>query len=112
MDDIRSWIEQPTELVHNWEIVPQACMTKAELLNAMTRLILIITLILFLIGVAGWWLFLILSICLIFIIWYTTIRETNPNGMRVEWYRVPKPRKRRTKYKRTTQDGEYRLNSR
>lgn len=112
MDNVQSWIERPLSLVQSWELVPQVSMTKAELLNAMTRLILIITIILFLIGVSGWWLFLILSLGLIFIVWYTTIRTINTEGMRVEWYRVPKPRKRRSRRKMDTEEENFELKSR
>jgi fatty acid desaturase len=110
--EVQSWIERPLSLVSSWELVPQVNMTKAELLNAMTRLILIITLVLFLIGISGWWLFLILSLALIFLIWYTTIRTIETKGMRVEWYRVPKPRKRRHKRERSIEEPEFYLKSR
>ena len=112
MDNVQSWIEKPMELVQSWELVPQASMTKAELLNTMTRLILIITLVLFLVGVSGWWLFLLLSLALIFVIWYTTVRTIETKGMRVEWYRVPKPRKRRPRRKSTYEEPVYTLKSR
>lgn len=112
MDNVQSWIERPLTLVQSYELIPQVSMSKAELLNTMTRLILIVTLVLFLIGISGWWLFLILSLALIFIIWYTTIRTIDTKGMRVEWYRVPKPRKRRQRRKMTTKEPEYQLKSR
>ena len=80
MNDIHPWIEKPVELIQSLEVVPRTSMSKSGLLNAMTRLILIITLVLFLIGISGWWLFLILSLGLILLIWYTTIRETEQQG--------------------------------
>lgn len=109
MNDVYSWLEKPLELVKNWDLVPQVSMTKSELLNTMTRLILIITIVLFLIGMSGWWLFLILSLVFIFIIWYTTIRETETKNMRIEWYRVPKQEKRHSRRKSASLYEDYEL---
>lgn len=64
------WLEDITVLTNRWDILPNCEMTDNERLNATTRLILIIALILLIFRIAKWWLFLILGIVAVVILWY------------------------------------------
>ena len=66
----RFWLEEPISLFRNTSLVPQCGMTTGARLNALTRLILIITLILYLSKFGRWWLFLLLGLLLIIVLYY------------------------------------------
>jgi uncharacterized membrane protein len=57
------WYQDPTVLLHPpYRIFPSPEMTLPQRANAFALLILIITLILFLVGYKGWWLFLLFGL--------------------------------------------------
>lgn len=64
------WIHDPNVLFSTFEVIPTDRMNNAERLNAMTRIIVIISAIMFLIKFALWWLFLLLGIMIVIIFWY------------------------------------------
>lgn len=72
------WLESPNSLYSKLSIFPHCGMTDCERLNAMTRLIVVIAVILFFIPLASWWLFLILGILLILGLYYIS-RTPKPN---------------------------------
>lgn len=74
----RFWLEEPASLFKRLSLLPHCGMTDCERLNAMTRLIIVIAVILFIIPLASWWLFLILGIILIVGLYYMS-RTPKPN---------------------------------
>lgn len=65
------WIENPSVLLHNFNIIPSIHMNPIERLNTLTRLVIIISIILFFLKVREWLLFLILANLIIIGIYYT-----------------------------------------
>lgn len=63
------WLEDPSQLF-TLQIFPAQGMTKAEKLNSITLLILIISLILYLMGIKWWLIFLLLGLLLVVILQY------------------------------------------
>lgn len=66
----RFWLEEPAALLKSTIIIPECGMTVAARLNALTRLILLITLLLWIFCVARWWLFLLFGLLLVVILFY------------------------------------------
>lgn len=62
------WLEDPSALFQSLTLIPQCDMSIPERLNALTRLILVITLILFFLRLC-WWLFLLLGIIMVIILY-------------------------------------------
>lgn len=59
------WLEQPTVLLRNVNPIPQRTMTMDERLNALTWLVIFISLGLYLLQLTYWWLVLILGLGLV-----------------------------------------------
>jgi len=87
------WIEDPTVLFQTLDIMPDANMTNAERLNAMTRVIIIITAIMFILKFPVWWLFLGLGLIVVIIIWYI-IKGREQVYLRQQREYLRKPRRR------------------
>lgn len=68
------WIEDPTILFNNFEIIPTSDMSNIRRFNAMTRIIIIIAAIMFVMGFPAWYLFLGIALILVIILWFV-IRE-------------------------------------
>lgn len=64
------WLENPTELICDYRVVPTDTMDLSKQLNSITRLIIFITLILYLIGYKNATLFALLSLTTIITIYY------------------------------------------
>lgn len=64
------WFEDPSALFQTFDIIPNADMTDAERLNAMTRVIIVISAIMFVVKFPAWWLFLVLGIIVVIILWF------------------------------------------
>lgn len=64
------WFEDPTALFQTLELIPNARMSDAERLNAMTRVIIIIAAIMFVVRFPAWWMFLVIGIIVVIILWY------------------------------------------
>jgi hypothetical protein len=88
------WLEDPSALFQQLTIIPNCGMTEAERLNAMTRLILVITLILYLLHFGSWLLFLILGLLLVIFLYYI-----NKRSGRIDHYRCYRRRDREQKKK-------------
>lgn len=89
------WIEDPSALFQTFDVIPDMNMTDAERLNAMTRVIIIITVIMFLFKFQAWWLFLCLGLIVVIIIWYIVkgreqIYNDRLRGMSREYLRRPR----------------------
>lgn len=69
-DPINFWFEDPKSLFQTFDTIPCDNMSNAERLNAMTRMIIIITAIMFAIRFPLWWLFLGLGLLVVIILWY------------------------------------------
>lgn len=63
------WVDQPNVLFKTLHIFPTEDMTDAQRLNTITRVVIIISLIMYLIKFPLWWLFLFLSLFTIITIW-------------------------------------------
>jgi len=71
---IKFWIEDPSTLFQTFDIIPNQDMTDAERLNAMTRVIILLTAIMFVVKFPLWWMFLTIGIITVIILWYI-VRE-------------------------------------
>lgn len=80
------WIHNPRALVHDQTLIPSRYMTDEEILNTMTRLILVVALVLFILGIVSWWIFLIVGIAMIFILHYAMLGR---KPQHIEYFRCP-----------------------
>jgi len=85
---IKIWIEDPSVLFQTFDIIPNQDMTEAERLNAMTRVVIIITAIMFIIKFPLWWIFLIIGIITIIVLWYI-VRDYDSYHHQTEFLRRP-----------------------
>jgi hypothetical protein len=69
-DPAKFWFEDPKSLIKTFDAVPNDNMNDAERLNAMTRMIIIITAVMFVVKFPLWWLFLALGLLVVIIFWY------------------------------------------
>ena len=85
----RFWLEDLSSLFHNTTFLPSSTMTEAERLNTLTRLVLIITLILFIFRVGSWYLFLIFGLITVIILYFNNhiYNSTTPSPPIIESYR-------------------------
>lgn len=63
------WLEDPPALVKTFDFLPQNDMDDIERLNAMTRMIIIISVIMFLAQFQLWWFFLTLGLIVVISLW-------------------------------------------
>jgi hypothetical protein len=66
------WIKQPSELL-SLNLLPSSDMTDEQRLNSLTRLILVITAILFVVyyGTQYWWKFLLCGLGIVFLLYFS-----------------------------------------
>jgi hypothetical protein len=64
------WFENPSALLRTLDVMPQSDMNDAERLNAMTRVVIIIAIIMFAAQFQLWWLFLALGLITVIALWY------------------------------------------
>ena len=67
---INFWFEDPSALFQTFDIIPNQDMTDAERLNAMTRVIILITAVMFIVKFPLWWMFLVIGIIAVIVLWY------------------------------------------
>lgn len=96
MSETTFWLDNPSLLIETFDILPQDNMSDAERLNAMTRAVIIISAIMFLLQFQLWWLFLIFGLILIIALWQF-LKERIKLATRREYLRRPiiKPIKKR-----------------
>lgn len=63
------WLENPNYLFQTFDLFPEPEMNDAERLNAMTRIVIIISAIMFLFQFQLWWLFLLLGLLVVIALW-------------------------------------------
>lgn len=63
------WLENPSVLISSFVLVPRRTMTDAEVLNTMTRVILVVSLFMFILGL-NWLLFLIMGLVAVVVVWW------------------------------------------
>lgn len=80
------WIQDPRVLCTSFVLLPSPVMTEAQRFNAMTRLILIITIFLFFIPLASWILFLICGIILLVILYSLRSLRTTSSRPKIDNY--------------------------
>lgn len=81
------WLDSPSILLTNLELVPTCDMTKEERLNAITRLLLIISLILFILVKSTLWLTVLVSgLVVILIIYFFNVKRRQGFRMRPPLY--------------------------
>lgn len=73
----RFWLEDPSIIFQSGVIIPRCNMSIIERLNALTRLILLITLFLLLFCFREWWLFLLLGLILVLVLYYLECYQWN-----------------------------------
>ena len=71
------WLEDPTWLIRSLQIFPREEMYEAQRLNALTRLVIIIAIILIFIPLASWIIFLISGLVLIVLLYWLSRRGHN-----------------------------------
>ncbi len=64
------WIENPAVLLSSLDVFPNSDMSEEERLNAITRLIIVISVILLVMGYKEWLIFLIIGIVFVVIIYF------------------------------------------
>jgi hypothetical protein len=74
-NDDKFWVEDPCILFTNISLFPTKSMTKSEKLNALSRLVIIISLLLYLMENEQWFVFLTLSLLIIIIMNYQQEKE-------------------------------------
>lgn len=87
----KCWIEDPTTLLRATSIIPTCQMNEAERINAITRLVIVIAVVLFFVPIASWWVFLILGIILVVILYLISRnKEIKNNKKIIEHFRCRK----------------------
>ena len=94
---INFWLEDPSALFQTLDVVPNQDMTDAERLNAMTRVVILITAVMFIVKFPLWWAFLAIGIIVSIILWYI-VKDRHESHIRhvqrhTEYLRRPKSRK-------------------
>jgi len=82
------WLENPLNLVCDYSVIPLEGMSYSEQMNAITRLVLLVFLVLFLVGFKDSFFFLILSLLFIIILYYLQRKQMERTS---ENYKVLKP---------------------
>lgn len=81
------WLEYPPNLVCTYNIIPLDDMTLAQQMNSLSRLVLVITLILFLLNFKYSFLFFLLALLFIIILYY--IQKRNMDTFKTEHFKPP-----------------------
>ena len=94
---INFWLEDPSALFQTLDVVPNQDMTDAERLNAMTRVVILITAVMFIVKFPLWWAFLAIGIVVSIILWYI-VKDRHESHVRhvqrqTEYLRRPKSHK-------------------
>jgi len=88
---VKFWLEDYTELFRNITILPNGLMTEEERLNALTRLILVIAVLLLIFRIGSWLYFLLFGIVLVIILYYYNKHHYHQSkSVLIENYRCPK----------------------
>lgn len=80
------WVREPHRLISDFTIIPHRDMQEEEILNVLTRLVIVIAIVLLLFKAKDWWVFLLGGIVLIFFLWYVTPNKDD-SSERIEHYR-------------------------
>lgn len=80
MDCEKFWFEHPPAILHNFEILPEKSMCMDAKLNALTRLAIIISIILYFAKIEEWKYFAIGSIVFILVLRYIVYRQQSKEG--------------------------------
>jgi hypothetical protein len=90
------WLEDSSALFETFDIIPNADMNDMERLNAMTRAIIIISAIMFVVKFPAWWVFLVFGIIVVIILWFIMKGNdhiySNRHKLNKEYLRKPKRR--------------------
>lgn len=70
MMEHKYWVEEPCVLFQSMSLFPKKEMTKQEKLNSLTRLVLLITVVLYLIGSKHWFVFMVASLLILTMVNY------------------------------------------
>lgn len=81
------WLQNPSVLIQHTDITPHSDMTNVERINAMFRVIIILTIVLYLAGFQIWIVFLLFGILLTLILWMIVKEPTPPPMSRREYLR-------------------------
>lgn len=81
------WLQNPSVLIQHTDITPHSDMTNVERINAMFRVIIILTIVLYLAGFQIWIVFLLFGILLTLIVWMIVKEPTPPPVSRREYLR-------------------------
>lgn len=84
------WVNNPNVLFTSTELIPSPSMTTAERMNAMTRVVIVIAAIMYGIQFPLWWLFLLISLMVIVVIWFSILKQTSLEGGERHYLRRPK----------------------
>lgn len=85
------WLEQPLALFSSLDCLPRGEMNNAERLNALTRMIIIIAAIMFVVKFPGWLTFLVIGMTTTIILWYIlSSRGMGPTVHHREFIRRPR----------------------
>ncbi len=87
-DSTKFWVEDPCVLFTDMFFFPTTNMTKEEKLNALTRLILIITLVMYIMEYKHWLTFLILSILIVVLLEYAGKKSSEKFDKEVEEFSI------------------------
>lgn len=79
MSEKKFWIKDPCILFSDPQIFPTSNMTKAEKLNALSRLVIIIAIGMYFMKYDNWLVFLTLSLLIIILLYYSTAPKPNDN---------------------------------
>lgn len=63
------WVEEPSSLYETLRIIPTDDMTDAERLNVITRIVIVISAVMYMVKFPFWWVFLLLALLVIITVW-------------------------------------------
>ena len=85
----KCWLDDPSLLFKGQEIFPTNTMTEGERLNTVTRLVIVVTIIIYAYKCTLWWIFLCISLMLIVGIWIYNKKDVSHKNIQKAYFRPP-----------------------
>lgn len=92
MSASKLWVDEPMQLVKHPTIIPNTKMSNEELINTVTRIILVVAVVLLILRYSKWWLFLIIGLVAMAFLGCYASKYATAHPIRIENYTRPPPR--------------------
>jgi len=83
------WLENPCNLLMDISLFPSKGMSKAEKLNALTRLAIVIAIVMYFMKYEHWLMFLVLAVLILIVLYYCHSKENSQETLKEDFTIVP-----------------------